>query len=160
MGETDFEDIGVMDLRRGLTEDREKKKSVRILSDELGRQRGWLRSRRFSLEQLCRGTNRIGGDFLLNAPTVFYRERKPPFRPAAIAVHLSGWPECGPDVEAVCERFNLRYEGVVDFPAWIDGAHLVVITRETNEAPAEGTRKKAGRRKKGRCEKRQLLLPF
>ena len=40
MGETDFEDIGVMDLRRGLTEDREKRWGPEAL---LGRGRALLR---------------------------------------------------------------------------------------------------------------------
>lgn len=127
-------------------DEKERRQSARILSGELARLRGWLCAvTPFSLEQLNRRSNKIrrGEDTALNRETVFYREKRSR-RPSAIAVHLSGWPEVGPEIEDVCERFGLRYEAVADFPAWVDGCQLVVLT------PGAGsTSQKRRRRRKG-----------
>lgn len=143
--------------QRRKKDDRERLQSMRILAEEFGHQRGWLRSKTaFSLEQLRRRSNkiRVGEDTAFNTDTVFYRERQRPFHPAAIAAHYPTWPEIGPELEQVCERYGLRCEAVVDFPNWIDGAQLVVYTPAAKATP----RKKAAR-KGARCPT-QMKLPF
>ncbi len=140
-------------------ENREQRQSVRILADEFGRQRGWLRSRSaFSIEQLHRRSSKIRAkeDTAFNVDTVFYRERQRPYRPAAIVAHYASWPEIGPELERICEEFGLRYEAVADFPCWIDGAQLIVFTSATKEGQRQP--KKVGR-KGARCLK-QFTLPF
>ena len=141
---------------RSWKEERERQQSARILAAEFARQRGWVRAQSlFSLEQLARRTSKILGDgtSLSNRDAVFYREKRRPCRPAAIAVHCSPWPEIGLEVERIAEQFGLRYEAVLDFPAWVDGAQLVIFT------PTEPLRLKQRRGRREPCAK-QLTLPF
>src|SRR5262245_18873253 len=106
--------LGVEYRRR---ESRERRQGTRILAQEFARERVWLRSPTpFSLEQLHRRSNKIraGEDTAFNSEAQFYREVKSR-RPAGIAIHYRDWPEIGPELEAICARFGLRYEAVVNF---------------------------------------------
>jgi hypothetical protein len=131
-------------LERDLAnEERERRQSVRILAEEFARDFGWLHSTTpFSLEQLRRRSSKIrhGEDTIFGGCDLnFYRERRSR-RPAAIAIHI-----VNPDVrklEEIAATFGLRVEIVTNFPAWIDGAQLIVYTSAKPDKEKRRTKRK------------------
>lgn len=117
-----------------------------MLAEEFGRRNGWNLSKRwFSWGQLSRRspqrTLKEESDGLPHPHEVadhryFFRRDK---RPAALAVHLYGWPDphCQASVADVCTKYGLVAREVTDFPSWwYPGVtHLVVYEPENIPAP-------------------------
>lgn len=120
--------------RRLRDEIREQLESLRILAGEFALERGWMiAGNPFTVAQLARCSNKIRRELpaaanLFLDGAVYFRHPWRPYRPAAIAVHVFGWPEMGPDIDGACREAGLRYEAVSGFPAWISGGQLIVYT--------------------------------
>jgi hypothetical protein len=126
----------------------------RILADEFGRRYGWkLSPAPFTLTQLARQRRKRYG-YSSEIPSLmpgidhpcYYRAQRW-FNyhhrwPAALAVHLYGWPRSRPDVEHLCELHGLTYERITNYPSWYypGQTELIVYRSALDAEPLEDLR--------------------